>query len=100
MIRVLRETLFSEMKFLAFLCLTFNFEIKFHYIKRFIPSKIPGGLGRGVREGLGMDKVMGFYKSSDLMFSITFVSVMHFHNHLCISISPKILKEIVAPFAS
>ena len=49
-----------------------------------------------MREGLGMDKIMGFYISPHLMFSITFVSVMHFHNHLCISISPKILKEIFA----
>ena len=32
------------------------------------------------------------------MFYITFISVMHFHNHLCISISPKILKEIFALF--
>ena len=49
-----------------------------------------------MREGLGIDKIMGFYISPDLMLSITFVSVMHFHNHLCISISPKILKEISA----
>ena len=89
--RVLRE-----MKFFAFLSLTFNFDIKFQYIKTCIPSKIPRGGGRGVREGLGMDKIMGFYISSDLMFSIPFVSVMHFNNHLCISISPKILKEIFA----
>ena len=58
--------------------------------------KIPRGSGWRVREGLGMDKIMGFYISPDLMFSITFVSVMHFHNQLCISISPKILKEIFA----
>ena len=93
--RVLRE-----MKFFAFLSLTFNFDIKFQYIKTCIPSKIPRGGGRGVREGLGMDKIMGFYISPDLMFSITFVSVMHFHNHLCISISPKILKEIFAQASS
>ena len=43
-----------------------------------------------------MDKIMGFYISPDLMFSMTFVSVMHFHNHLCISIPTKILKEIFA----
>ena len=49
-----------------------------------------------MQEGLGMDKIMGFYYSPHLMFSITFVSVMHFHNHLCISISPQILKEIFA----
>ena len=54
------------------------------------------GGDRGVREGFGMDKIMGFYISPDLMFSITFVSVMNFHNHLCISISPKIVKEIFA----
>ena len=45
-----------------------------------------------------MDKIMGFYISPDLMFSITFVSVMHFHNHLCMSISPKILKEILPKY--
>ena len=61
-----------------------------------MPSKIPRGGGRGVREGLGMAKIMGFSISPDLMFSITFVPVMHFHNHLCTSISPKILKEIFA----
>ena len=49
-----------------------------------------------MREGLWMDKVMGFYISPDLMFSITLVSVMRFHNYLCISISPKILKDIFA----
>ena len=36
-----------------------------------------------------MDKVMGFYISPYLMLSIMFFSVMHFHDHLCISISPK-----------
>ena len=61
-----------------------------------IPSKIPRGGGRGVQEGLGMDKGMGFFISHNLMFSITFFSVMHFHNHLCISISPEILKEFFA----
>ena len=61
-----------------------------------IPIKIPRGGGRGVREGLGMDKIMGFYISPHLMFSLTFVSVMHFHSHLCISITPKILTEIFA----
>ena len=89
--RVLRD-----MTFLAFLSLTFNFDITFQYIKTCIPSKIPRGGGRGVWEGLGMDKIMGFYISPYLMFAITFFSVMHFHNHLCISISPKILKEIFA----
>ena len=49
-----------------------------------------------MRDGLGMDKIMGFYISPHLMFSITFVFVMHFHNYLCISISPKILKEMFA----
>ena len=43
-----------------------------------------------------MDKIMGFYISHHLVFYITFVSVMHFHNHLGTSISPKILKEIFA----
>ena len=43
-----------------------------------------------------MDRIMGFYISPHLMFSITFVFVMHFHNHLCIFLSPKILKEIIA----
>ena len=56
--------------------------------------------GWGVCEGLGMDKIMGFYISSGLMFSITFVSVMHFHDHLCISISPEILKEFFAYISS
>ena len=37
---------------------------------------------------------MGFYISPHLMFSITFVSVMHFHNNFCISITTKIIKEI------
>ena len=50
----------------------------------------------GVREGLGMHNIIGFYISPDLMFSITLVYVMHFHNHLCIFISPKKLKEIFA----
>ena len=89
--RVLRE-----MKFIAFLSQTFIFDIKFQYIKTCIPSKIPRGGGGGVWKGLGMDKVMGFYISPDLMFSIIFFSVMHFHDHLCISISPKILIEIFA----
>ena len=65
--RVLRE-----MKFFAFLSLTFNFDIKFQSIKLCTISKIPRGGGRGVREGLGMDKIMCFYISLDLMFSITF----------------------------
>ena len=56
------------MKFFDFLSLTFNFDIKFQYIKACIPSKIPRGRGWGVREGLGMDKIMGFYISPDLMF--------------------------------
>ena len=94
--RVLRDTDFSEMKVFAFLSLTLNFNIKFQYIKTCIPSKIPRRGGWGVQEGLGMDKIMGFYISPHLMFSITFISLMHFHNHLCISISPKILKEIFA----
>ena len=98
MIRILKETVYSEMKFFAFLSLTLNFNIKFQYIKTCIPSKIPMGGGRGVREGLGMDKIMGFYISPDLRFSITFVSVMHFHNHLCFSISPKTLKEFFDKF--
>ena len=52
-------------------------------------------------EGLGMDKIMGFYISPDLMFPlhlyllcISIYAFMHFH--LCISISPKILKDIFA----
>ena len=52
-----------------------------------------------MREGLGMDKIMRFYISPDLIFSITVVSVKHFHNHLCIFISPKVLKEIFAKLA-
>ncbi len=48
--RVLRE-----MKFFVFLSLNLNFDSKFQYIKTCIPSKIPRGGGRGVREGLGMD---------------------------------------------
>ena len=84
------------MKFFAFLSLTFNFDIKFQYIKTCLPSKIPRGCGRGVREGFGMDKIMGFYISPHLMFSITFFSVMNFHNHLRISISPKIQEDFFA----
>ena len=61
-----------------------------------IPRKITRGGGVGVREGLGMDKFIGFYISPYLMFPITFASVMHFHNHLSISLSSKILKEIFA----
>ena len=53
-----------------------------------------------MRDGLGMDKIMGFSIFPHLMFSITFVSVMHFHNYLCISISPKVLKEIFAEYFS
>ena len=49
-----------------------------------------------MREGSGMDKIMGFYISPVLMCFIMFVSVMHFRNHLCISMSPKIPKEIFA----
>ena len=49
-----------------------------------------------MREGLGMDKFLGFYISPDLMCFIMFVSLMHFLNHLCIFMSPKILKEIFA----
>ena len=93
------SSVLREMKFFAILSLTFNFNIKFQYIITCMPSKIPRGGGRGVREGLGMDKIMGFSISPDLMFSITFVSVIHFHNHLCISTSPKILKEIFAHFS-
>ena len=40
-----------------------------------------------------MDKIMGFSIFPDIMFSITFVSVMLFHNNLYTSISPKILKK-------
>ena len=32
MIRVLRDTFFSKMKFFSFLSLTFDFDIKFQYI--------------------------------------------------------------------
>ena len=93
MIGVLRGTFLSEMKFFAFVSLTLNFNIKFQYIKRCIPSKIPRGGDWGMREALWMDKIMGLYIFPHLMFSILFVSVMHFHNHLCFSISPKILKK-------
>ena len=49
----------SEMKFFfAFLPLTLNLNIKFQYIKTCIPSKIPRGGGQGVREGLGIAKIM------------------------------------------
>ena len=61
---------------------------------------MPRGGSRGVREGLGLDKSMCFYFFPDLMFSITFVSVMHFHSHLCISIFTEILKEIFAVICS
>ena len=43
-----------------------------------------------------MDKIMCFYIFPPLMFFIMFVFVMHFHNHLCISISHTILKEMFA----
>ena len=81
MIRVLRETVYSEIKFFAFLSLTNNFEIIFKYIQTCILIKIPRRGGQGVREGFGRDQIMGFYIFPDLMFSITFDSVMHFHNH-------------------
>ena len=48
-----------------------------------------------VQEGLGMDKIMDFFTSPDLMCSITILSDMHFHKNICISISPKILKEFL-----
>ena len=101
MIRVFRETVFSEMKFFAFLSLTLSLNFKFQYIKTCIPSKIPRGGGQGVREGLGMDKIMGFYIFPDFIFSIIIIYVMLFHNHLCISNSPilKILKEFFAVFS-
>ena len=92
-------TFFSEMNFFDFLSLTFNFDILFHYIKTCLPSTIPKGGGRGVLEGLRMDKIMGFYISPHLMLSIPFVSVRHFHNHLCIFISPKILNDLFALLA-
>ena len=44
-------------------------------------------------EGLGMEKIWVSIFFSDLMFSMMFVSVKYFQNHLCISISPEILKE-------
>ena len=88
--RVLRE-----MKFFAFLSLTFNFNNKFEYIKRVYPAKSLGEVVGGVREGQGMDKIMGFYISPDLMFSTTFFFVIYFHNHLCISISPKIHNQLL-----
>ena len=53
---------------------------------------VVGGCGRA----WGWIKLRGFYISPHLMCFITFVFVMHFHNYLCISISPKILKEIFA----
>ena len=73
------------MMFVVFL--SFNFNILISVYKTCIPSKILKGGGRGVREGLGIDKVMDFYISPYLMFSITFNFVMHFHNQLCISIN-------------
>ena len=82
------------MKFFDFLSLTLNFDVKLEYIIAYVPSKILRGGGQGVREGLGMDEIMGFNISPDLMYSITFVSDMRFHYHLCISISPKIQKRI------
>ena len=73
--RVLRK-----MKFFAFLSLTFNFDIKFQHIKTCIPSKIPRGGGRGVREGLGMAKNMDFYIANFLSIwsCITLVSDIHY----------------------
>ena len=96
MIRVLRETVFSEMKFFTFLSLTFNFNIKFQYNKRVYPAKSLEEVVWGCGRALGWINFLGFYISPHLMFSITFVSVMHFHNQICISISPKIPKEIFA----
>ena len=95
-VKQVNETVFSEMNFFDFLSLTFHFDIKFQYIKMCIPSKISRGGGWGMWQGLGMDKIMGFYISPYLMFSIMFASVRHFHNHLYISISPIIIKEIFA----
>ena len=93
MIRVLRETVFSEMDFFSFLSSSFYLDLSILVYKTCKPSKIFRGGDRGVREVLGMDKSMGVYISPHLMFSITFVSGMHFHNHLSISISPKIVKD-------
>ena len=84
------------MKCFAFLSLNFNFNIKFQYIKLCIPYKIPGEVVGGCGMAWGWIKLWVFYISPDLMFYITFVSGMHFHNHLSVSISPKILKEIFA----
>ena len=41
--------------------MNFYLYVKFQYIKTCEPSKIPRGGGRGVREGLGMEKIIGFY---------------------------------------
>ena len=48
-------------------CLEFYLCVKFQYIKFCIPSKIPRGRGQGLRRAWG--KYMGFYNSSDLLFS-------------------------------
>ena len=63
------------------------------------PAKLsyPGkSLEEVVREGLGLNKIMVFYISPYSMFSIMFASVMHFHNHLWISLSLTIVKEFFA----
>ena len=57
----LKRDIFLIMKFFAFFTLNLNIDVKFQYIKTCIPSKIPRGGGRGVWEGLGMAKIMGFH---------------------------------------
>ena len=83
---------FRDEVFLLFCLWLFILILNFSISKRVYPGK--GGWG--VREGLGTDQVMVFYISPHLMLSIMFFSFMHFHNHLFISISPKILKETFA----
>ena len=78
------------------------FDFKFQYWisvykKRVSPAKSLGEVvgGGGCGRAWGWINY-GFLYSPHLMFSIIFVSVMHLHNHLCTSISPKILKEMFA----
>ena len=90
-IRSWREIVFQRWSSLLF-------SPQFQYIKMCTPSKISKGGGQTVQEGLGMDNIIIFSISPDLKFSITLVSIMNSHNHLCIPLSPKILKEFFAKY--
>ena len=89
----LKRDSFCRDEDLCSLSLTFNFNIKFQY-KCVYPEK---SLGEEVG---GCGKAWGWKNYGFLYFSsfnaCLFVSVMHFHKYLCISISPKKLKEYFA----